>query len=50
MTQQLNLVWFKRDLLIEDHRPLAMATQAGPALPWYSVEPKYGCNRTYRRS
>ena len=39
MSQPLNIVWFKRDLRIEDHRPLAMAALAGPALPLYIVEP-----------
>ena len=40
MTQPLNIVWFKRDLRVEDHRPLAMAAQAGPVLPLYIVEPE----------
>lgn len=39
MTGRLNIVWFKRDLRIEDHRPLAMAAKAGPVLPIYIVEP-----------
>jgi deoxyribodipyrimidine photo-lyase len=39
MTRALNLVWFKRDLRISDHRPLAMAIAAGPTLPLYIAEP-----------
>ncbi len=30
---QIQIVWFKRDLRIEDHRPLARAAMAGPILP-----------------
>ena len=40
MTQALNIVWFKRDLRIEDHQPLAAAAQAGRVLPLYIVEPE----------
>jgi deoxyribodipyrimidine photo-lyase len=42
MTQPLNVVWFKRDLRVADHRPLALAAQAGsgPVLPLYIVEPE----------
>ena len=40
MTRPLNIVWFKRDLRIDDHRPLAMAAQAGSVLPLYIVEPE----------
>lgn len=44
MKQPLNIVWFKRDLRVADHRPLAQAAQAalagtGPVLPLYIVEP-----------
>jgi len=39
MTQPLNIVWFKRDLRIADHRPLALAAAAGPVLPLYIAEP-----------
>ena len=41
MTQALNIVWFKRDLRIADHRPLAMAARLGPVLPLYIVEPDF---------
>ena len=40
MTRALNIVWFKRDLRIADHRPLAMAIAAGPTLPLYIAEPE----------
>jgi deoxyribodipyrimidine photo-lyase len=36
MTQ---LVWFKRDLRVQDHAPLAAAAQAGPVLALHIVEP-----------
>jgi deoxyribodipyrimidine photo-lyase len=36
----IQVVWFKRDLRIHDHRPLARATQAGSVLPLYVVEPE----------
>ncbi len=39
MTQPLNIVWFKRDLRVADHRPLAEALRLGPVLPLYIVEP-----------
>jgi len=35
----VQLVWFKRDLRISDHRPLAEAVQAGPCLCLYIYEP-----------
>ena len=38
--QQINLVWLKRDLRLEDHAPLAAAVDAGlPTLIYYSFEP-----------
>jgi len=39
MKQPLNIVWFKRDLRVADHCPLAMAAAAGPVLPLYIAEP-----------
>ena len=39
MRQPLNIVWFKRDLRLADHRPLAGAAQAGAVLPLYIAEP-----------
>ncbi len=35
------VVWFKRDLRIEDHRPLVEAAKRGPVLPLYIVEPEW---------
>jgi deoxyribodipyrimidine photo-lyase len=35
----LHIVWFKRDLRIQDHRPLMEAARRGAALPLYVVEP-----------
>jgi len=36
---RVELVWFKRDLRVADHRPLSMAAQSGPVLPLFVVEP-----------
>ena len=36
---RLQVVWFKRDFRIADHRPLARAAKAGPVLPLYIAEP-----------
>ncbi len=41
MADQLNIVWFKRDLRVHDHAPLAQACLSGPVLPLYIVEPGY---------
>ncbi len=35
----LNIVWFKRDLRVEDHAALAGAARSGPVLPLYIAEP-----------
>ncbi len=35
----IHIVWFKRDLRVEDHRPLALASARGPVMPLYVVEP-----------
>ena len=35
----LQCVWFKRDLRVDDHRPLAEAARRGPVLPLYIAEP-----------
>jgi deoxyribodipyrimidine photo-lyase len=34
----LQIVWFKRDLRTQDHRPLASAALAGPVLPLFVAE------------
>lgn len=33
------VVWFKRDLRLHDHAPLAEAARCGPVLPLYVIEP-----------
>ncbi len=39
---KFSIVWFKRDLRIADHEPLAKAVKLGlPILPLYVVEPDY---------
>lgn len=35
----LQVVWFKRDLRVSDHRPLWNAAQRGPVLPLFIAEP-----------
>jgi deoxyribodipyrimidine photo-lyase len=35
----VSIVWFKRDLRLEDHAPLAEAAARGPVLPLWIVEP-----------
>lgn len=35
----VHVVWFKRDLRVNDHAPLAMAAERGAVLPLYIVEP-----------
>ena len=35
----IQIVWFKRDLRVQDHQPLAVAARAGPLLPLYIAEP-----------
>ena len=37
----LNIVWFKRDLRVADHAPLAMAARQGAVLPLYIAEPGF---------
>lgn len=36
----MQVVWFKRDLRVFDHRPLAAAAARGPVLPLYVIEPE----------
>jgi deoxyribodipyrimidine photo-lyase len=40
MNDPVQLVWFKRDLRVDDHRPLAEAAQRGPVLGLYVYEPE----------
>lgn len=35
----VQVVWFKRDLRVHDHEPLAAAAAQGPVLPLYLIEP-----------
>jgi deoxyribodipyrimidine photo-lyase len=37
----VHVVWFKRDLRVADHAPLAAAAARGPVLPLHVVEPDY---------
>ncbi|MFZ9965204.1 MAG: deoxyribodipyrimidine photo-lyase, partial [Terrimicrobiaceae bacterium] len=39
MKEATQLVWFKRDLRVEDHRPLAEAAKRGPVVCLYVYEP-----------
>jgi deoxyribodipyrimidine photo-lyase len=39
MMAPVQLVWFKRDLRVFDHAPLAQAARRGPVLPLYIAEP-----------
>jgi len=39
MTQPLQVVWFRRDLRLDDHAPLAQAARAGVVLPLFVLEP-----------
>lgn len=41
MIQAVHIVWFKRDLRVFDHRPLAEAAARGPVLPLYVAEPEW---------
>jgi deoxyribodipyrimidine photo-lyase len=41
MTTPSTLVWFKRDLRVQDHAPLAAAAARGSVLPLYVIEPGY---------
>lgn len=37
--KNIQLVWFKRDLRIQDHEALHYASQRGPVIPLYIFEP-----------
>lgn len=39
----MQVVWFKKDLRVEDHAPLLLASKKGVVLPLYIVEPKLWC-------
>ncbi len=40
MSTQVNIIWFKRDLRIQDHAPLWAAAQSGEVVPLYIIEPE----------
>ncbi|MBC7751640.1 MAG: deoxyribodipyrimidine photo-lyase [Candidatus Saccharibacteria bacterium] len=40
MTDPIHILWFKRDLRVVDHRPLAASAAQGHVLPLYIVEPE----------
>lgn len=35
-----NIVWFKRDLRLHDHKPLYDSAHSGPVIPLYVIEPE----------
>jgi deoxyribodipyrimidine photo-lyase len=37
----VQIVWFKRDLRVQDHRALIYSAQRGPVVPLFVVEPAY---------
>jgi deoxyribodipyrimidine photo-lyase len=39
MTASIHIVWFKRDLRVQDHLPLLQACNAGSVLPLFAWEP-----------
>ena len=41
------VVWYKRDLRVGDHRPLATAAERGPVLPLYVAEPSIAAGDDY---
>ena len=40
-TNPVQIVWFKRDLRVDDHAPLIEAAATGAVLPLYVIEPEY---------
>lgn len=39
-SKPIQIVWFKRDLRVHDHRALVMAARQGPVLPLFIAEPE----------
>ncbi|WP_053366761.1 FAD-binding domain-containing protein [Bacillus sp. FJAT-27245] len=37
----MNIVWYRRDLRVNDHLPLVMAAKYGEVLPLYIIEPSF---------
>ena len=44
------LVWLKRDIRLQDHRPLAEASQRGPCIILYVYEPEVICSAEFDAS
>ncbi len=50
-TEKLQIVWFKRDLRIDDHEPLIMAAKCRPVIQLFKAElelwqqPDMSCRR-----
>ncbi|TVP85327.1 MAG: deoxyribodipyrimidine photo-lyase [Thioalkalivibrio sp.] len=40
LDRPVQVVWFKRDLRVQDHQPLATAAERGRVLPLYVIEPE----------
>ncbi|MFB6273527.1 MAG: deoxyribodipyrimidine photo-lyase, partial [Salinibacter sp.] len=47
MPSPTQIVWYKRDLRVGDHRPLAAAAERGPVLPLYVAEPSIAAGEDY---
>jgi len=47
MPARTQVVWYKRDLRVDDHRPLATAAERGPVLPLYVAEPSIAAGDDY---
>ncbi len=45
--ETIHLVWFKRDLRINDHRPLVEAVKRGQIVPLYVFEPSFWSSNEY---
>ncbi|MEM9643240.1 MAG: deoxyribodipyrimidine photo-lyase, partial [Pseudomonadota bacterium] len=41
----MHIVWFKRDLRVQDNRALSAAAKYGPVLPLYVAEPEMWSER-----
>ena len=47
MSAHTQVIWYKRDLRVGDHRPLATAAERGPVLPLYVAEPSIAADDDY---
>ena len=45
----MQIVWFKRDLRVEDHAPLAQAVSSGAVIPLYIMEPMLWAEPDYSK-